>query len=121
MMAQLIQSTKEFRKYLDVVTPLKRFEVDTKMDSGYTEVPVWNGKEWIEDTDCQFDRIYMITPEYFERFEVYDLKFDDNAGAILKWDPGFDGFVCYAKYYGNLGSRVPNAHVAITNLNVPQF
>lgn len=120
--SKIVSNTQQFRKYLDVVTPLKRFEVDTKMDSGHTEVPVWNGKEWIEDTDCNFDRVYMLSPEFFEKFETLGLTFDSRFGGdILKWQPGFDSGVAYAKYYGNVGSRVPNSHVAITNLNVPQF
>lgn len=118
---KVVSNTQQFRKYLDVVVPLKRFQGKEKMDSGYEEVPTWNGMEWIEDTDCDFDRVYLWEPSYYERYVTYDLKFDDTDGKIVKWDSGYDAFICYAKAYDNLGSRVPNAHVAISNLAVPTF
>lgn len=118
---KVISNTSQMRKYLDIVTPLKRFQSKDKMDSGYEEVPTWNTLEWVEDTDCQFDTIYMISTDYLEKYEVYPLKFDDTDGKILYKDPGFDAFVAYAKYYGNIGTRTPNAHVAITNLATPSF
>lgn len=116
-----ISNTSQFRKYLTVLTPMKQFESKEKMDSGYETVPTWNGKEWLVDTDCDFDRVYMIHTDYYKRYVVTDLAFDEKFGQMLKWDPGFDAGVAYAKSYENLGSNNPKAHVAITNLATPTF
>ena len=118
---KVVSNTAQFRKYLDVVTPLKRFQDKSKMDSGYEEVPTWNGMEWIEDTDCDFDRVYIYNSKYLERFELYPLKFDDRGGDIMKWDPDYDAYVAYAKIYVNVGTRVPNAHAALKTLATPTF
>lgn len=121
MVNKVVSNTSQFRKYLDVVTPLKRFQNKDKMDSGYEEVPTWNGMEWIEDTDCDFDRVYLLNTKYIERFELYPLKFDDHGGDVLKWDPDYDAYVAYAKAYTNVGTRVPNAHACIKSLATPTY
>jgi hypothetical protein len=118
---KIISNTSQFRKYLNVVTPLKRFFDKDKLDSGYVEVPTWNGIEWVEDTDCPFEAVIMYDSEYVEKFELYPLKLDDSTGSTLKWDSGYDGFVSYLKYYGNLGTRNPRAIAAMYNLAVPTF
>ncbi len=118
---KVISNTAQMRKYLDVVTPLKRFQDKSKMDSGYEEVPTWNGMEWIEDTDCDFDRVYLVNTKYLEKFELYPLKFDERGGDVMKWDPDYDAYVAYAKTYVNIGTRVPNAHAALINLATPTF
>jgi hypothetical protein len=109
------------RRLENVLTADPGMGVIRHVDSGYEEVPTWNGKEWMVDTDCDFDRIYIWEPEYFERYICYDLKFDDKTGDTIKWDNGYDAFIAYAKAYDNLGSRAPNAHVCIKNLAVPTF
>lgn len=118
---KVVSNTSQFRNYLDVVTPLKRFDRKGKMDSGYEEVPTWNGMEWIEDTDCGFGDVYLINTEYVSKYVVRDLHFDATDGNILKWNNGYDGCIAYSKFYGNVGSNVPNAHVRLTNLAVPTF
>ena len=118
---RIVSNTSQMRKYLDIVTPLKRFDAKGKMDSGYEEVPTWNGMEWVEDTDCGFADLYMFDPDYVERFSVREFGWDDNGGDIFKWDPGYDAYIAYAKAYDNLGSRVPNAVVRIKSLATPTF
>jgi hypothetical protein len=90
------------------------------MDSGYLKLE-WNGKGWMEDTDCPTDAIYMINKQYFRKYEIYGLRLDDSSGSILKWNPGFDGFIAYMKYYANLGSQRPNALARLEGLVVPTF
>ena len=111
---------QQTRKYLDVVTPLKRFDKTKTLDSGYTSLE-WNGKAWMEDTDCPDDAIYLLNKSYFRKYEVHGLKLDDQSGSTLKWNPGFDSFIAYLKYYGNLGSHRPNALARLENLIVPTF
>lgn len=118
---KVISNTSQMRKYLDILVPLKRFDSKEKMDSGYVEVPTWNGKEWIEETDCGFDEIYMISDRYIERAEIRALDFDKTDGKMLKWDGGYDAYKAYAKAYMNLYCQVPNAHVRIKNLAVPTY
>lgn len=116
----VIAHPQQTRKYLDIVTPLKRFQNTDSLDSGYTKLE-WNDKAWMEDTDCPTNVIYLINKEYFRKYETFGLKLDDESGSILKWNPGFDGFIAYMKYYGNLGSQRPNALARLENLAVPTF
>ncbi len=116
----LIAHPQQTRKYLDIVTPLKRFDKTQTLDSGYTSLE-WNGRPWMEDTDCPFDVVYFLNRTYFRKYEVHSLKLDDQSGSTLKWNPGFDSFIAYLKYYGNLGSQRPNALARLENLVVPTF
>jgi len=118
---KIISNTSGLRKYLSVVTPLKRFEKGATMDSGMEEMPTWNGIEWIVDVDCEFDRIYFVTDDYFKKYEVKELGFDENGGGIMKWDPGYDGFVAYAKEYANYGSQDRRNLACIKNLALATF
>lgn len=116
----LVAHPQQTRKYLDVVTPLKRFDKTGNLDSGYTKLE-WNGRPWMEDTDCPTDAVYFLNTKYFRKFETRGLSLDDQSGQTLKWNPGFDGFIAYLKYYGNLGSQRPNALARLENLVVPAF
>lgn len=116
----IIAHPQQTRKYLDVVTPLKRFDKTQTLDSGYTSLE-WNGKAWMEDTDCPADAIYLLNKSYFRKYEVHGLKLDDQSGSTLKWNPGFDSFIAYLKYYGNLGSQRPTNLARLENLVVPTF
>lgn len=116
----LVAHPQQTRKYLDVVTPLKRFDKTGNLDSGYTKLE-WNGRPWMEDTDCPTDSVYYINTNYFRKYEVRGLALDDQNGQVLKWNPGFDGFIAYLKYYGNLGSQRPSNLARLENLVVPTF
>lgn len=116
----LVAHPQQTRKYLDIVTPLKRFDKTQTLDSGYTSLE-WNGRAWMEDTDCPYDVVYFMNKSYFRKYEVHSLKLDDQSGQTLKWNPGFDSFIAYLKYYGNLGSQRPNALARLENLVVPTF
>jgi len=116
----LVTHPQQTRKYLDIVTPLKRFDKTQTLDSGYTSLE-WNGKAWKEDTDAPLNAVYLLNKSYFRKYEVHGLKMDDQSGSTLKWNPGFDSFIAYLKYYGNLGSHRPNALARLDNLTVPTF
>lgn len=116
----LVAHPQQTRKYLDVVVPLKRFDKTGNLDSGYTKLE-WNGRPWMEDTDCPQDVVYYLNKKYFRKFEVRGLSLDDQNGQTLKWNPGFDGFIAYLKYYGNLGSQRPTNLARLENLVVPSF
>lgn len=118
---KVLSNTSQFRKYLDVLTPIKRFNDKSKMDSGYEEVPTWNGLEWIEDTDCPFDTIYIADLSGVEKYEVKALNFADDDGLTLRWDSGYDAYVSYIKHYMNIGTRDPRCMVAITGLSTPIY
>lgn len=117
----IVSNTSQMRKYLDILTPLKRFKAMEKMDSGHEEVPTWNGKEWIEDTDCGFDDVYGLNFENLKRYEIRGLHWAEDDGRLLKWDNGFDAYVAYLKYYGNIASDRPNTNFRLAKLNEPLF
>lgn len=116
----LVTHPQQTRKYLDIVTPLKRFDKTGNLDSGYTKLE-WNGRPWMEDTDAPADAVYFLNKKYFRKFETRGLSLDDQSGQTLKWNPGYDGFIAYLKYYGNLGSQRPSNLARLENLVVPTF
>lgn len=111
----------QFRKYLNILTPAKEYSVKDKMDSGYEKVPTWNGMEVIFDTDCGFGEVYMITPDLLERLDTFPLQLDEADGDVLKHKDGFDSYYAVIKWYGNLMTRVPNAHIRLHNLATPTY
>ena len=118
---RLCSNTSQERKYLATTLPSVEYNSAAKRDSDHVAELSWGGMKWVIDTDCGFDELYMFDPEYIERFDVYDLKFDDTDGNILKWDNGSDSFICYAKHYGNVGTKNPGAMLRFTSLATPTF
>lgn len=120
----LVSNRQQYRKYLSLTLPEVRYNSTEKRDSGVKDfnLVAWNGLNWTIDTDAGFDEVYLCDMNYLNRYEVHPLKFDTQAGGILKWDNGYDAFIAYAKYYGNIGSRDPRkALIRINNLAVPTF
>lgn len=113
----LISRHGQRRKYLDLVTPDKRF-LDDKLDRGYQYI-YWNGMKFYIDVDCPKAEIIGLTQKYLERFEVRGIHLADDDNAILKWGGSADTFIAYYRLYANLGSLKPNAHFRLTGLNEP--
>lgn len=113
----LISRHGQRRKYLDLVTPDKRF-LDDKLDRGYQYI-YWNGMKWYVDVDAPKGEIIGLTQKYLERFEIRGIHLADDDGKILKWNGTSDTFIAYYRLYGNLGSLKPNAHVRLTGLKEP--
>lgn len=118
---KMISNTSQMRKYLSLTLPSVEYSQKENRDTGMTGKLAWNGIPWTIDTDCGFDEIYLYDPEYVKRFDVYDLKYDSRGGGVVKWDPGYDAYVAYAKYYGNIGTNNPRGMIRITGLATPTF
>lgn len=122
----LVSNTSQFRKYIALTLPSVQHDPGKKRDSGAGKGVegdgVWQGKKWIIDTDCPFDEVIMYSSEHVKRHDVYDLRFDNTDGKVIKWDSGYDAFVMYAKYYGDVGTNSPRkAALRITGLATPTF
>lgn len=111
----------QFRKYLSILTPAKEFYAKDKMDSGYEQVPTWNGIEVLFDTDCGFDEVYMMTWDLIEMYDTHPLQLDQADGDVLKHKDGYDAFYAIIKHYGNVGTRVPNAHIRLHTFATPTY
>jgi hypothetical protein len=113
----LISRHGQRRKYLDLVTPDKRF-LDDKLDRGYQYI-YWNGMKWYVDVDAPKGEIIGLTTKYLERFEIRGIHLADDNNSVLKWDGSSDAYLAYYRAYSNLGSLKPNAHFRLTGLNEP--
>ncbi len=105
------------RRYLQVVTPLKRFQ-DDELDSGHTSIR-WNGMRWVIDVDVQTAVVYFLNQAHILRYEVEPVHLADRDNSVFKWIPRADRYFAYFRYYGNLGSDKPNASARLENLSVP--
>ena len=114
----IISNSQQMRRYMAITLPSVQFTEGAKRDTAPAKDREWNGIKWIFDTDAPFDGVYMYSSKCFMRFETKGLGFDNIDGSIIKHFPGFDAFIAYAKYYGNLGSNNPRAGILIDNLSV---
>jgi hypothetical protein len=113
----LISRHGQRRKYLDLVTPDKRF-LDDKLDRGYQYI-YWNGMKWYIDVDAPKAEIIGLTTKYLERFEIRGIHLADDNNSILKWDGTHDSYIAYYRAYSQVASLKPNAHFRLTGLNEP--
>lgn len=106
------------RKYLDIVTPQKRF-MDDKMDAGFSGLS-FNGMELQLDKDCQTDTVYAVSKKHLRRFEVAPLAMaeHDDSGAYLKIS-NQDAYQAYWRHYMNWGTDRRIAHGKLVSLAVP--
>lgn len=121
----IVSSTGQFRKYMSILTPAREYVVmgdkQPKMDSSGSSMPSWMGIEWNVDTDCGQDEIYILNKEDVKKFTLYNTRYDDTDGKILKYVSQADAFYAYSKSYNNLGGELPNTHVRYSDLAVPTF
>lgn len=110
----LVSHRNQRRQYLNLTTPLKRFQ-DDNLDSGF-EALEWNGMRWMVSHDCQEDKVYMYPRKLVELFEAFPTKLDDTDGSTVHRIPRTDTFEAYYKNYGNIGAKVPAATVRLDNL-----
>lgn len=97
-------------KYLELLTPLKRFMNNDAMDSGMQKPLEHNGKPWYVDKDCPANTIFAFSDRSIEKFVIMEPDIVDKDGAIIRALPGADVFQGYYKSHLNAGSLIPNAH-----------
>lgn len=114
----LITHKIQRRKYLDIVTPEKRFN-DLSLDAGFSKLK-FNGKEFWLDVDCQADQVYAIKRSRIHKFEVAPMAMGgiEDSGTWLRAS-NFDKFQAYWRQYINMGTDKRNAHGKIVSLAVP--
>jgi hypothetical protein len=116
----LIGSYNARNQYLQLLVSQKRF-MEMKLDGGFQTLE-FNGKSFLVDVDCQDDTIYGLHRNSIKRFGLFDMKFDDTTGSVLRqaYIGGnlADFFSFYLKMYGNLGTDQCNANAKITDLAI---
>ncbi|MDX1902086.1 MAG: phage major capsid protein [Gammaproteobacteria bacterium] len=117
---KIFTSPRQFRKYMQITIPQLRFDVDGKLDSaGGKATKTWMDLEWIEDTDCGFDEIYMLDMNDVKKYVLYDIKYEDQfGGGVMKWN-GKDATVAYSVSMVNIGSEMPNRSARLFDLAYP--
>lgn len=108
---KMVMNTTQLRKYMALTLPQVRYEEGDKRDTSFPEKRIWNGVECTIDLDCGFGDVYMYDSSYIYKFENRPLSFDSSNGNIIKWNPGFDAFIAFAKTYSNVGTDVPRAMI----------
>ena len=104
-------NTTQARKYMALTLPQVRFDEGAERDTAPAEKRMWNGIEMLIDLDCGFDEVYMWASDYIYKFENRPLSFDSSDGNIIKWNPGYDAYIGFAKTYANIGTDVPRAMI----------
>lgn len=114
----IIMHPNQRRKYLDIVTPEKRY-MDQKLDAGFSKVS-FNGKDLFLDKDCQRDVVYAINKKYLRKFEVAPLEMASHDGSdqFLRLS-NQDAYQAYWRHYANMGVSKRNCHGKIVSLAKP--
>lgn len=113
----IVGSYNARNQYLQLLVSQKRFMAE-KADGGFPTLE-YNGKTFLVDVDCQDDSIYGLNRGTIKRFGLFEPKFDDSDGNVLKYTgTNGDTFVGFLKMYGNLGTEQANANAKIADLNV---
>jgi len=117
---KIFTSPRQFRKYMQIVVPQLRFDVDGKLDSaGGRATKTWMDLEWVEDTDCGFDELYLLDMTDVKKYVLYDVKYEDQfGGGIMKWN-GKDAMVAYSVSMVNIGAETPNTSARLFDLAYP--
>lgn len=112
----IINTTQE-RRYLALTLPQLRFkEGENRNTAPASNERIWGGLTFTIDPDCGMDEVYMYNSEYIYRFEKRPLSFDSTDGKIIKWYPGFDAFMAFAKAYTQIGTNAPRMMIRGYNL-----
>jgi hypothetical protein len=101
----IISHRNQRRQYLNVVTPLKRFQ-DDDLDSGFKALE-WNGMRWLVSHDCQRSRVYGFPRKEIQKYEAFGVKLDDTGGTTVYHIPRTDTYESYYKHYANIGTKYP--------------
>lgn len=113
----IVGSYNARNQYLQLLVSQKRFMAE-KADGGFP-ILEYNGKSFLVDVDCPDDTIFGLNRSTIKRFGLFEPKFDDSDGNVLKYiGTNGDTFVGFLKMYGNLGTEQSNANAKITDLNV---
>ncbi len=105
---------------------LKRYEGKSKsLDLGYTSYE-FQGMPWVEEIDCDKDRVYYLDFSTLEKYVARTWGWEDTDGRILRMVPSENTGIAYtAQYEGywicdyNLGSPDPRANGKIISLTIP--
>jgi hypothetical protein len=111
---RLVSHRVQRRAYLNIATPLKRFN-DDKLDTGFQTMS-WNGIEWMVSHDCQKDYVYLYNKDLVKKYVLFDIKLDDSDGKVIKHIPRYDIVEAYYKMYANCGCKHPAGVGRIENL-----
>ena len=114
----LIMHQKQRRKYLDIVTPQKRYSGQS-MDAGHDKLS-FNGIDLFLDEDCQQSTVYALCKKHIQKYELKGMHMGNHDGSdIYTRQANFDVFQAYWRHYSNFGSDKRNAHGKIVNLGSP--
>lgn len=102
---------------------LKRFTGDSKsIDLGYTTYD-YEGISWVEDVDCDKDRLDFLDFSTMAKYVAKDFGWDDKTGSILRQVVGTnaykDQYEAYMTARYNYGCTRPNKNAFIDTLTVP--
>lgn len=102
---------------------LKRFDGKSKsLDLGYT-VYEYEGIPWVEDIDCDKDRVEFLDFSTFGKYIAKDFGWDQKTGSILRQVVGTnsykDQYEAFATARYNYGCTRPNSNAFIDSLTVP--
>lgn len=119
--SMIVASTSQKRKYISNLTPVLRTTVDGVKDTTGTAEYTWMGIDWIVDTDCGDDELYILNKGDVKQYVLYETKYDDTDGKILKYVEGMDAYYAYSKSYKNIGSEQPNTNIRLYGLAVAAY
>jgi len=115
MPSLLLTSHKVVRNYANGLKSEKRYVNTTQLQGGWTGVEI-NGRAMVADFLCPENCIFLLTMDELALWQVSDLKWIDDDGAILHRSESVDRFQATMKWRMNLGTYSRHAHGLICNI-----
>ena len=114
----IVASDSQLNAYVGLGQGLKRYQNTNKLDRGFTELE-YNGVPLRRDVFCPPQYVFGMAKECVKNGVVSPLKWSEEDGHILKWNPGFLKYTAIARQAGNWLYTLPAAVGRIDQLAVP--
>lgn len=103
-------------KYAEVCIAERRTTNSMKLDNGFSAV-TFNTTPIVVDPQCKHGRFYFVVPETMGIFQMGDLAFMEEDGAVWSRVANQDGYEATLYHYANLGCTNRNGNGVLLGCN----
>lgn len=103
-------------KYAEVCIAERRTTNNMKLDNGFSAV-TFNSTPIVTDPQCKHGRFYFLVPDTMAIYQMGDLQFMEEDGAVWNRVPNQDGYEATLYRYANLGCTNRNGNGILKGVN----
>jgi len=111
----ILTSRVQRRKYFEMLKADARFVNNLTLDGGFKAIE-YDGIPLVVDRHCAPGVIYFIDETTLALYEMSDIDWMDEDGAILHLVTGYDAYEAVLTYYATLGANNCNKNAILKDL-----